>query len=278
MFTDGRTLWEALAAIRSTPISSELPSPAVLLQGRHLRGSLPFLQDRLVPQFIPAKFVHGQLQRRQATACFNHGGRPDVRGSALIIGQRAVEAVCSEPDSYVVRLADGRAFRRTRRDINLDNSPSAGLAVGQQSGGASVIPSAVRGYRPAPANHLLPALSWSPPGLPARAVNVPVAQPLPAALGQPSLMPQPPPVVVNPAPGPATPARPRAAPVSTDKRAIVQLPAAQSTLTASSQLAVAPHRPGSTRSVALTSSQTSLDQRDPHILGAVAHMNLGGFP
>jgi hypothetical protein len=119
MFTDGRSLWEALAAIRSTPISSELPSPAVLLQGRHLRGSLPFLQDRLVPQFVSAKFVHGQLQRRQATACFTHGGRPDVRGSALIIGQRvrafvsglwlpgAVEAVCSEPDSYVVRLADG---------------------------------------------------------------------------------------------------------------------------------------------------------------------------
>ncbi|EFX62572.1 hypothetical protein DAPPUDRAFT_270198 [Daphnia pulex] len=134
---------------------------------------------RAVQFVIPAKFVHGQLQRRQATACFNHGGRPDVRGSALIIGQRvrafisglwlpgAVEAVCSEPDSYVVRLADGRAFRRTRRDINLDNSPSAGLAVGQQSGGASVIPSAVRGYRPAPASHLLPALSWSPPGLPA---------------------------------------------------------------------------------------------------------------
>jgi transposase InsO family protein len=123
MFTDGRSLWEALAAIRSTPISSELPSPAVLLQGRHLRDSLPFLQDRLVPQFVPAKFVHGQLQRRQATACFNHSGRLDVRGLALIIGQRvrafvsglwlpgAVEAVCSEPDSYVVRLADGRAFR-----------------------------------------------------------------------------------------------------------------------------------------------------------------------
>jgi hypothetical protein len=124
--------------------------------------------------------------------------------------------------------------------------------VGQQSGGAAVIPSAVRGYRPAPANHLLPALSWSPPGLPARAVSVPVAhpvaQPLPAALGQPSMIPQPPPIVVNPAPGPATPARPRAAPVSTDKRATVQLPSVQPPLTVSSPLAVAPHRPGSTRS------------------------------
>jgi hypothetical protein len=53
----------------------------------------------------------------------------------------------------------GELFGRTRRDINLDNSPSVGLAVGQQSGGAAVIPSAVRGYRPAPTYHLLPALS-----------------------------------------------------------------------------------------------------------------------
>ncbi|XP_045024074.1 uncharacterized protein LOC123469329 [Daphnia magna] len=260
MFAGGRSLWEALAAIRSTPISADLPSPAVLLQGRNLRGSLPFLQNRLIPQFVPAKFVHGQLQRRQATACFNHGGRPDVRVSALIVGQRvrafisgiwlpgAVEAVCSEPDSYVVRLADGRAFRRTRRDINLDNSPSAGLAVGQQSGGAAAIPSAVRGYHPAPTSHLLPTLSWSPPGPPARAVNGQVARPFPVALGRPSMVPQLPPVVVIPAPSPANPARPRAASVSAGQRAAIQLPSAQSPLTASIPLAAAPRRPGSTRS------------------------------
>jgi hypothetical protein len=52
MFADGRSLWEALAAIRSTPISSELPSPAVLLPGRNLRCSLPFLHNRLVPQYV----------------------------------------------------------------------------------------------------------------------------------------------------------------------------------------------------------------------------------
>ncbi len=91
----------------------------------------------------------------------------------------AVEAVCIEPDSDVVRLADGRAFRRTRRDINLDNSPSAGLAVGQQSGGAAVISSAVRGYRPDSTNTLLSVLSWYPPGPPARAVNGLVAQSFP---------------------------------------------------------------------------------------------------
>lgn len=60
---------------------------------------------------------------------------------------------------------------RTARDINLDNSQSAGLAVCQQSGGVAVISSAIRGYRLASTNRLFPALSWSPPGLPAHVVN-----------------------------------------------------------------------------------------------------------
>jgi hypothetical protein len=141
MFSDGRSLWEALAAIRSTPVSSDLPSPAVLLQGRNLRGVLPFLPNRLVPQFVPAALVHEQLQKRQAKAAFHHGGRPDIRGSALLVGQRvralvygawlpgSILSVCKEPDSYVVALSDGRVFRRTRRDINIDNSTTAGFGI-----------------------------------------------------------------------------------------------------------------------------------------------------
>jgi hypothetical protein len=160
----------------------------------------------------------------------------------------AVEAVCSEPDSYVVKLADWRVFRRTRRVINLDNLPSTGLPIGQQSGGAAEISSAVPGYRPASTNYLLPSLSWSPPGPPARAVNGQVSQSFPVALGRPSMMMQLPSVVVNPSSGPAAPARPRAAPVSAGQRAAVQLSPAQSPLTASIPLAVAPHRPGLTLS------------------------------
>ena len=188
MFHDGRTLWESLAAIRSTPVSADLPSPAVLMQGRHLRGSLPFLPTRLTPQFVSAQFVRGQLQRRQATASFHHHGRPDIRGSALIVGQRvrvyisglwlpgAVQSVCAEPDSYVVRLLDGRVFRRTRRDINIDNSLNAGFGVPQFGVG-----------RPS-----LPSLPLPPPLPPAAAVRLPLA-PLPG-LGHPPV----PPVGVEP--------------------------------------------------------------------------------
>lgn len=46
MFSDSRSLWESLAAIRETAVSSELPSPAVHLQGRNLRCVLPFLPNR----------------------------------------------------------------------------------------------------------------------------------------------------------------------------------------------------------------------------------------
>jgi hypothetical protein len=158
MFESGKTLWETLAAIRSTPVSNDLPSPAVLLQGRHLRGNLPFLPDRLTPQHVPAAFVQAQLQRRQAMACFQHGGRLDVRGSALMVGQHVrvligglwlpgtVESVCTAPDSYVVRLVDGRAFRRTRRDININNA-------------SSVMDTA----RPVATVPVLPKLLWQPP-------------------------------------------------------------------------------------------------------------------
>lgn len=57
MFQDGCTLWEVLAAVRSTPVSDQLPSPSVLLQGRNLRRSLRFLPKKLEPRFVPASFV-----------------------------------------------------------------------------------------------------------------------------------------------------------------------------------------------------------------------------
>jgi hypothetical protein len=67
MFEDGKSLWESLAAIRSTSVSATLPAPSVLLQGRNLRGSLPFLRwfnvsfqlDKPVPRMV--KLVHQML-------------------------------------------------------------------------------------------------------------------------------------------------------------------------------------------------------------------------
>ena len=62
MFSDGKSLWEALAAIRSTPVSSLLPyAPSVLLQGRNLRGSLAFISSSLKSTLVPALFNPVQL-------------------------------------------------------------------------------------------------------------------------------------------------------------------------------------------------------------------------
>ena len=46
--------------------------------------------------------------------------------------QGAVQSVCAVPNSYVVRLDDGRYFRRTRSAINIDNALSAGFGVPHQ--------------------------------------------------------------------------------------------------------------------------------------------------
>ena len=131
MFQDGKTLWEVLAAIRSTPVSDQLPSPSVLLQGRHLRGALPFLPSALTPRLIPSSFVQQQLSRRQGEAHYRNVRRTDARSSALLVGQRvrarvnsrwqkgAVEKVCVESHSYLFRLSDDRLFRRTRWAINI---------------------------------------------------------------------------------------------------------------------------------------------------------------
>lgn len=141
MLGERKTLWDALAAIRSTPVSDSLPSPAVLLQGRNLRGRLPFLPAALKPQLVPAEFVHRELQKRQSKAAFDKGGAQGARESVLVVGQKVrafiancwqpgkVESVCPEPNSYTVRLDDGRLFRRTRNAINANQSVTAGVVT-----------------------------------------------------------------------------------------------------------------------------------------------------
>jgi hypothetical protein len=157
MFEDGKTLWESLAAIRSTPVSATLPAPSVLLQGRNLRGSLPFLPSELAPKFVPATVVQRELSARQASAAYGQARAPDARMSALQIGQRvralikdrwlsgAVRSVCSEPQSYVIQLDDGRLFRRTRWAVNMDrSSPFGGVTVASQKHVQPVPDSGVR--------------------------------------------------------------------------------------------------------------------------------------
>ncbi|KZR99822.1 Uncharacterized protein APZ42_004170, partial [Daphnia magna] len=103
--------------------SSTLPAPSVLLQGRNLRGNLPFLPAELQPKYISSSVVRRELSARQSQAAFFQAGVPNARASSLHIGQpvRAligrrwlrgkVHSLCTEPQSYVIRLDDGRYFR-----------------------------------------------------------------------------------------------------------------------------------------------------------------------
>ncbi|KZS03345.1 Uncharacterized protein APZ42_033952 [Daphnia magna] len=120
MFADGKSLWDALSAILSTPIFSVLPSPSVLLQGRNIRGNLPFLPSELTPRLMPASVVTSELYSRQAKDVFDTTQRTDARSSVLHVGQR-------ESHSYFVRLADGRSFRRTRWAVNVDKGVATTL-------------------------------------------------------------------------------------------------------------------------------------------------------
>lgn len=129
--------------IRSTPVDSSLPSPFVLLQGRNLRGSLPFMHSALQPKIVIAAYVKQQIQQRQAVASFAHARSPDARGSLLEVGQPVrvrvsrkwipgrVSSVFRQPHSYVVTTANGREYQRTRRAINVVRTGSSNSHPGR---------------------------------------------------------------------------------------------------------------------------------------------------
>lgn len=117
MFQEGQGLNDALAEIRTIPVSAVLPSSAVLLQGRNLRGSLPFAKSALKPKLVDASLVHRQLSLN--------------RGSILGVGQTVrvrvekkwlpekLSSICQQQNSYVIRTTNGREYRRTRSAINV---------------------------------------------------------------------------------------------------------------------------------------------------------------
>lgn len=114
-------------------MSDSLTSPAMLLQARNLRNDLHFLPNQLQSKTVSTREVVRRLESRVAAAAQYKSSVAGKRGSSLKVGQRVrtfisttwkpgvIEQVCTEPDSYVVQLDDGRKFRRTRRAINVDS-------------------------------------------------------------------------------------------------------------------------------------------------------------
>ena len=76
--SDGKTLLDTLQVLRSTPLGNRLPTPAVILQRRNLRGGLLFTSQQLQTKHISDSFVKEKLLSRQATQFFNSAGRKNV--------------------------------------------------------------------------------------------------------------------------------------------------------------------------------------------------------
>jgi hypothetical protein len=186
----GRSLHAAVRAIRSTPVGGGLPSPSVLLQSRHLRGSLPFVPAALKHQSINSGAVEELLKRRQDKMLFHQSSAVSKRYPVLSVGQRVrvrvgkkwipgvVKIVCQQPDSYVVSTSDGREFRRNRRAINVCRSqqrecPATPPTVNQRA------PAAKPSRRPR-ASFMFPSLSLSNSAAhSAASVQAPLVVPVP---------------------------------------------------------------------------------------------------
>lgn len=136
----------------------------MLLQGRNVRGSLPFIPSTLKLPFRPASLKSSALVARQAKLAFAATKTPTVRSSSLQVGQpvRArvghkwlpgvVQVVCRELKSYFVRLSNGRSFRRTCWAINIKRSAGsltdADRVVSFVPGSVSFGPAAAQQSRP----------------------------------------------------------------------------------------------------------------------------------
>jgi len=120
----------ALLTLRSTPIDSELPSPAELLYSRKIKGLLPVKQP-----FRPnSDQVREGLVKRQQVQKMYHDRtaqelRPLIRGQDVNIqdyqsgrwSPAMVIEKCPEPRSYIVQTPEGAKYRRNRvhlRDVD----------------------------------------------------------------------------------------------------------------------------------------------------------------
>lgn len=125
---DKRDVYMALLCIRTTPIDSQIPSPAELLYNRKIRSTLPTQIHNNNPH---KDEISARLQTRQSTQKDYYDKATRLQ-PPLIPGQRVyvqnqtghkrwapakVERVRDEPRSYEVTTQQGKTLRRNRRQL-----------------------------------------------------------------------------------------------------------------------------------------------------------------
>jgi hypothetical protein len=136
--TEDNKPWNAaLLEYRTTPISSELPSPLQILTGRKPRTRLPSLPSANARTFPGAREVLLNRQKQQAEAYNRNTGStltPLVLGQPVWILDQpygknwkpaVVHEVAEEVNSYFLRVPDGAIYRRTRSMIRPRHGPGA---------------------------------------------------------------------------------------------------------------------------------------------------------
>jgi hypothetical protein len=124
----GQSLTEVLSTIRTTPLGSGLPSPAVILQGRELRvggSGLHCTVNQLKPKFIDHKKIIETFRAKQDQSSFDNSTSCESRkfhvgmevwvkmGHRKWVRGRITEHA-STPNSFMVQFEDGRILRRSQ--------------------------------------------------------------------------------------------------------------------------------------------------------------------
>jgi hypothetical protein len=138
---DDKCFWHALQMFRNTPLSSDLPSPAQLLQGRNLYDGIPTKQHCLFPRAYDREAIKGKFLKRQADMKTGHDtSRVSQARQILSDGQqvrfrsqkgnweKAVVVEHHNTDrSYQVRnQATGIVIRRNREHLKPDYTAATG--------------------------------------------------------------------------------------------------------------------------------------------------------
>ena len=141
---------------RSTPLDSQLPSPAELLYQRKLQANLPIRVGNQIPDRdnITQRLTERQQRMKQYYDKKAHDLRPLATGQPLHIHYQAtkkwfpgtVNCTRPEPRSYEVKTHSGSILRRNRR--HLHPADTGQVVVNSEDG-----PAIVESDEPAEASH-----------------------------------------------------------------------------------------------------------------------------
>ncbi|KAF6026232.1 hypothetical protein EB796_015460 [Bugula neritina] len=128
-----QSLFDVLHTLRNTPISSQLPSPAVLLQSRNLRDNLNCLPKQLKPQHIDLPTIDSLFRERQAKAMFDSS--VNKLATEFCVGMEVwckvahrkwIEGKIIEhadtPRSFYIKFRDNRVLRKNQSQLRVRKS------------------------------------------------------------------------------------------------------------------------------------------------------------